>query len=155
LSFSGLDAQRLDQAFQKRDSDPGRITLVVDDGEQSCVAYVALLNIDWERGVAGDMSMRVAPSRCGQGIGTKTIHVVAEWCQENGLSTLRLNVAASNTRAVRCYEKAGFRRQEEFWRPDTSLSAASLRETRYDFLREHVRVVDGVVHIRFWWMQLG
>jgi len=151
----GMGVAELDEVFERRSKDIGRITVVVDEGVNRCVGYVALLEIDWERGVVGDMSLRVELRFCGRGIGGRAMGLVGRWCLRGGLNTLRLSVAASNVRAVRCYEKAGFVRQEEFWRADAALSPVMLAEERYDFLREHAKVVEGEVWIRFWWMELA
>ena len=154
FSFAGLGTSQLDEFFEQRASDFRRVTVVADEGSIPCVGYVALLQIDWEQGVVGDMSLRVSPDFCGRGIGSRVIQLVGRWCLQGGLNTLRLSVAASNVRAVRCYEKAGFVRREEFWQPDATLSPSLLVEKRYDFLRPYARVLDGVVQVRFWWMQL-
>jgi RimJ/RimL family protein N-acetyltransferase len=66
----------------------------------------------------------------------------------------RLDVAASNARAVRCYEKVGFVRTGELWRDASHLVAADLGAARYDFLRPHLRGKGSQLELRFWVMEL-
>jgi len=157
FSFAGLGTSQLDELFEQRVNDSRRVTLVADEGSIPCVGYVALLQIGWEQGAVGDMSLRIAPDFCGRGIGSRVIQLVGRWCLQGGLNTLRLSVAASNVRAVRCYEKAGFVRREEFWQREATPSPCLLGGKGYDFLGPHGRVVDGdgggEVQIRFWWMR--
>ncbi|MCK4235278.1 GNAT family N-acetyltransferase, partial [candidate division WOR-3 bacterium] len=93
-------------------------------------------------------------SWCNKGIGTLIIRKVSNWCFKLGLKALRLDVAAANTRAIRCYEKAGFVKTEEFWRNDKGLRNIDVNQPQYDFLRPHVRLDRDVPQIRFWWMDL-
>jgi ribosomal protein S18 acetylase RimI-like enzyme len=50
-----------------------------------------------------------------------------------------LDVAASNARAIRCYEKVGFVRTGEIWRDAGNLNDVDISEPRYDFIRSHIR----------------
>jgi ribosomal protein S18 acetylase RimI-like enzyme len=67
----------------------------------------------------------------------------------------RLDVAASNARAIRCYEKVGFVRTGEMWRDASNLNDVDMNEPRYDFIRPHIRKHGGEVKLCFWVMELG
>ena len=130
-----------DDVFAERERDPARITLTANrDG--ACIGYLALLEIDWCSGTVGNLGIRVHPSHCGEGIGTALLRSVLHWGFERGLASFRLDVAASNARAIRCYEKAGFREAGEIWRPAPDLQRVDLSLRKYDFLRAHVRFAD-------------
>ena len=45
FSFRAMNAGELDELFCSRDADPARLSLVVDRSDESCIAYVALLEI--------------------------------------------------------------------------------------------------------------
>lgn len=145
-------AQR-DLWFAERDSLPDRLNLTVDHPDQLCIAYFALTEIDFAARAVGNMGIRVAPHFCSRGLGTRALRRIVDWAFAAGLQTIRLDVAASNRRAVRSYEKAGFAITGEFWRDDHALRAVNLADPRHDDLRPHVRF-DPDPQLRFWWMQV-
>ena len=155
FSFAGMSAQERDTVFEARNGDPRRVSLAIDHDTQPCVASLVLFNIDWPRRTAGNMGYRVAPDRCDRGMGTRILHTTAAWLFGQGMDRLRLDVAASNARAVRCYEKAGFERTAEFWIDEPALQGVDLAQERYAFLRDHVRLEGAHTQIRFWWMELS
>ena len=153
-SFNEMNSKEKDQHFHSREENPNRITLVVDHATQKAIGYLSLVQIDLVDRKVGNMGFRIHPSWCNKGIGTLVICKVSNWCFKLGLKTLRLDVAAANTRAIRCYEKAGFVKTEEFWRNDEGLKNIDVNQPQYDFLRPHVRLDRDVPQIRFWWMEL-
>ncbi len=154
LGFAGLNPAERDQLFEARVTNPCRLTLVADHARQACVGYLALVQIDWSSGVVGNMAFRIAPSWCDRGVGTQMMRNVSGWYFHGGLSVLRLDVAASNLRAIRCYEKAGFAKTQEFWRRDESLKHVDLKQPQYEFLRPHARLHGEAPRLRFFWMEL-
>ena len=153
-SLSNMNTQEKDQYFRKRKNNPDRITLIIDHKNQRAVGYLALVDIDWGKQEIGNMRFRIHPSWCDKGIGSLVIKRVSDWCIEAGIRTLRLDVAASNTRAIRCYEKAGYVKTTDFWRDDEGLKSIDINESKYDFLRPHVRFDKNIPQLRFWWMEL-
>ncbi|UCB53190.1 MAG: GNAT family N-acetyltransferase [Candidatus Zixiibacteriota bacterium] len=154
FSFVSMDPHERDILFRKRELQEDRITLIMDHQETAAIGYAALHEIDWNACTIGNMGVRLHPGWCDKGVGTFMISRVADWCFTNGITRLRLDVAAANHRAVRCYEKVGFIRTGEFWRKDEKLKGVNLSEAQHDFLREHLRVSSGIPEIRFWWMEL-
>jgi RimJ/RimL family protein N-acetyltransferase len=152
LSYGRMTPAEREGAFLRRDSRPDRITLVADHQQQEVMGYVALIDIDWTALTVGNMSFRVHPFWCSQGVGTDILHTVVTWCIDRGMKSIRLDVAASNGRAIRCYEKCGFFVSGTFWRDDPELSKLDMSTPIYDFLRPHVRVEKGVSQLRFYWM---
>ena len=153
-SLSNMNGQEKDQYFRKREDNPDRITLVIDHTTQRTIGYLALICIDWGKQTIGNMGFRIHPSWCDKGIGSLVIKRVSSWCIEGGISILRLDVAASNARAIRCYEKAGYVKTAEFWRDDEGLKSIDVNQPKYDFLRPHVRFDKNIHQLRFWWMEL-
>ncbi len=153
LSYGRMAPAEREAAFQTRDAYPNRITLIADHQRQRTIALLALVEIDWEALTVGNMGFRVQPSWCDHGVGTAILRTVAKWCFEGGVQTLRLDVAASNTRAIRCYEKCSFSTSGTFWRDAPELAGLDISTPLYDFLRPHVRVEKGVPQLRFYWMQ--
>ena len=153
-SFSEINSEEKDQHFRSREDNLKRITLVVDYTTQKAIGYLSLFQIDWVDREVGNMGFRIHPSWCNKGLGTLVIRKVSNWCFKFGLKVLRLDVAAANTRAIRCYEKAGFVKTEEFWRNDEGLKNINVYQPQCDFLRPHVRLDRDVPQVRFWWMEL-
>ena len=153
FSFSGGDAHELDRAYDVRMRDVGRLTLVVDAPKASVIGYIALLRIDWDAGIVGNMSVRIHPDFCDQGIGSHVMASVRNWWITHGMKLLRLDVAATNHRAVRCYENVGFRKTGEFWRDAGDLIDQDLSDPKYRFLEDHVDCSRSVPRIRFYWME--
>jgi RimJ/RimL family protein N-acetyltransferase len=153
LPFADLAPTARDDLFARRQADPHRVTLIADHPDQPCVVYLGLVQIDWGRGLIGNMGYRVHPAWCDRGIGTCFMRAVGDWLFAEDMRTLRLDVIAANTRAIRCYEKAGFTRTGEFWQPDPPLMKIDLDEPRYAFLRPHVDLSTRPPRLRFYWMQ--
>ena len=153
FSFRSFGLSERDAFFADRVQREDRITLVCDRGSDAAIGYIALLRIDWHGRKAGNMSLRVRPDWCSRGIGTQMLQLVSEWWFGCGMQALRLDVAATNQRAVRCYRKAGFAQAGEFWREAPDLQSVNLDDARYDFLRDHVHRSGAVPEIRFYWMR--
>jgi RimJ/RimL family protein N-acetyltransferase len=154
FSFASMDQDERDILFRKREGEESRITLIMDHEEAVAIGYSALHEIDWKKRTIGNMGVRLHPAWCDKGVGMFMISRAVHWCFTSGIRRLRLDVAAPNKRAVRCYEKAGFIRTGEFWRKDEKLKDVNLSDAQYRFLREHLRVSSGIPEIRFWWMRL-
>ncbi len=151
LSFSGLAAGELDRLYESRARSEDRITLVAGVGGEAAIGYIALLEIDWPGRVAGNMSVRLHPAFCNHGIGSRLLIAVRDWWFGHGMKALRLDVAATNQRAVRCYLNAGFRVTGEFWRDAPELTTWN-QEQRL-FLGNHVDWETEIPRVRFCWME--
>lgn len=95
-------------------TDPERLVLGVSHPREELVAVFALMSIQWREGIVGTMGIRVHPDWCDRGNGTLLLDGLAGHCARHGLAELRLDVVMGNTRARRCYEKAGFEVFGEF-----------------------------------------
>lgn len=67
----------------------------------------AFVRIDWERRVVRNMGCRIRSDLCNQRYGTETLRPLLATVLNAGITTIRLDVIATNPRAVRCYEKCG------------------------------------------------
>jgi RimJ/RimL family protein N-acetyltransferase len=153
MPYRTLAAADRKRRFDMKEADPTRLTLVADLPAEPVVAYLALVEVDWAAGSVGNMAVRVKPARCGRGLGARLLSLVTRWCFEQGMNRLRLDVAAPNARAIRCYEKAGFARTGEFWREDAGLRGIDLNASENASLRPHVDLGGPVPQARFYWME--
>ncbi len=152
LRFSKMNKAELDGLYEERLRELDRVTLVAEE-EGAIVSYIALLEIDWLRGVSGNMAVRLHPEYTDRGIGTEMLTLVGDWWFRNGMNELRLDVAATNHRALRSYIKAGFKETGEFWMEAADLAGLDLSQQKYDFLKGHVRLEGDVPMVRFFWME--
>lgn len=139
--------------FERFCAYPDRLLLIGDVGTTQTVMFASLNMINGEKRTIGNMGYRIHPSWCDQGIGTRFIRIIADTCFASGVESFRFDVAASNPRAVRCYEKAGFAIVEEFWRNDDFLQTIDPDAPAYEFLRPHARRVKDLWELRFYWME--
>lgn len=153
LSCTGRPSAALDSYFAVRDSDSRRLTVVLDSPSQMVIAYLALLEIDYATGVVGNLAVRLHPAYCDHGVGTAMLTLLCGWAEEAELTSLRLDVAAANQRAVRCYGKAGFALLSEFWRDEGNLTLRDLARPEYAFARPHVRECNSALQSRFYQME--
>lgn len=153
FSFRGFTSEELDDLFRLREDKSDMIVLAVDHESHPGMGYISLREIDWVNREVGNHGFRIEPSWCGRGVGTRVMRMVSSWCFDCGLVRLRLDVAASNRRAVRSYEKAGFVKTGEFWREAEDLKGVNLNQPRYEFLHPHLQRNGDKPQIRFWWME--
>ena len=153
FSFSGYSAEDLDRVYEAKKVDESRITLIVDAVKKKAIGYVALTQVDWIKRISGNMSFRIHPDFCDKGIGSVVMLSVQDWWFKHGMNLLRLDVAATNPRAVKCYSNSGFQRTGEFWREAHDLVGKDLNEPKYSFLMDHVNRNAEIPRIRFYWME--
>ncbi len=98
-----------------------RFAWVIADDDDRLVGGCRLYNVDLQHRSARFAIGLVDPARLGQGFGSEaTLLVVAHAFDDLGLHRVDLVVLADNVRAVRAYEKAGFRTEgrlrQTLWR---------------------------------------
>jgi RimJ/RimL family protein N-acetyltransferase len=154
FSFASMSATERDELFQARQENPDTIVLVIDHAAHPAIGYIAPRLIDWGNGTVGNFGFRIHPAWWGRGVGTSVLQQVTRWSFECGIKLWRLDVAASNARAIRCYEKVGFVRTGEIWRSASNLNDVDWDGPGYDFIRPHIRQHGGEVELCFWVMEL-
>jgi len=76
------------------------------------------LEVD-DPGVHGIDQFLIAAARLGQGLGTQMVRAfVADLFADPRVTRVQADPSPANGRAIRCYEKAGFRRVHEILTPD-------------------------------------
>lgn len=155
FSFRGMSCPGKGDVFRARQDKRDTIVLVADHVDQPVIGYVAPNQISWAERVVGNVGLRVHPAWCNRGVGTGMLRLLSHWLFGFGFESIRLDVAASNIRAIRCYEKVGFMRTGELWRGAPDLAGVDLGASRYESLRPHVRMKEATPQLRFWLMVLG
>jgi RimJ/RimL family protein N-acetyltransferase len=150
-----MSSDERDNLFQDRQARPDAVVLVADHTEEPAIGYVALARMDWDECVVGNVGLRIHPDWCNRGVGTSVLRLVVRWLFQSGIKAVRMDVAASNAGAIRCYEKVGFLSVGEMWRDAPDLSGVDTHAARYGFLKPHVRVDGETPELRFLLMELG
>lgn len=97
-------------------------TVVLSD-TSDVIGIHAFSNIDWQNAFIGNMGVRIRADFCGQGYGTESLKALISEVLASGIKKIRLDVAATNYPAIRCYKKCGFQiTGEELWREHTGYS---------------------------------
>lgn len=95
--------------FCEEVSDPSRRWYAIEDLAGRLIGRLSLRQIVGRK--SARLGITLAPDYLGQGYGTDAIRTfLAYYFQELGFEVLYLDVAAPNRRAIRCYEKCGFKR---------------------------------------------
>jgi RimJ/RimL family protein N-acetyltransferase len=120
-------SQRLDPHYLDGTApELGRCFLIVVDGEPvGQVTYNDIVERDGRRQVELDIWMR-SEEFCGKGYGTDALDALCGYLHEKfGVSQFMVQPSARNPRAIKAYEKLGFRRLElsieaarELWGPN-------------------------------------
>jgi pimeloyl-ACP methyl ester carboxylesterase/RimJ/RimL family protein N-acetyltransferase len=130
-----LPAVQLDNFYRQRRQDPTRHYYAIDDERGQLIGDLSLREI--RVGRQARLGITIGADWVSQGYGTEALRAfIPYYFTILRFQELHLDVAASNIRAVRCYEKLGFQRAAEFYRPvaaDADLSF--LADERYALLR--------------------
>jgi diamine N-acetyltransferase len=113
----------------------------------------AFFGIDYEKRVIANMGIRIRPDVCDQGYGRESLRPLLEAVLESGFRSIRLDVAATNYRAVRCYEQCGMEIVEEFWQDGEGPDDPD--EPKWAPLMPHLRRKGGEWFVRFYWMEIA
>jgi ribosomal-protein-alanine N-acetyltransferase len=86
------------------------ILLGEDRGRERVIGYlVAMEGVD----EVHLLNITVAPAWQGQGLGTRLLESLCNWCRQRQAQWLWLEVRASNARALAVYQRFGFKRVGE------------------------------------------
>ena len=114
----------------------------------------AFARIDWGQAVVGNMGIRIRPDMCGQGYGSETLKPLLKAVLNSGIRSVRLDVAAPNEPAIRCYDKCGMRIVDEFWREHKG-GAIDPSDPKWAPLLKHLRPEGHKWMVRFYWREIG
>jgi RimJ/RimL family protein N-acetyltransferase len=114
----------------------------------------AFVRIDWDNAIIGNMGIRIRADLCHQGYGSESLRPLLQAVLASGIETIRLDVAATNAAAVRCYEKCGMRIVGEFWRQHSARSIDPADPSWAPLMPHFRRDGDGWL-VRFYWMEIS
>ena len=133
------------------DPDRCHYSVVLPERDQ-IIGVHAFVSIDWFKATVGNMGIRIRTDLCNQGHATETLAPLLKAVLGSGIGSIRLDVAATNQRAIRCYEKCGLQIVDELWRKGTGPS--DLADPKWTPMIPHLRRDGGKWMVRFYWMEI-
>ncbi len=94
--------------WRERLASPDAATFLatIGNADVGIVAGAPFLERD---GAAGLFGMWVAPAARGRGVGNRLVDAVVDWARAAGYARVVLDVGNTNVRAIRLYERKGFK----------------------------------------------
>lgn len=110
-----MSARERELWFLERASSPNYHMFTVDDFYGNMIGWITLRNINHAAG-NGVLGIALDPTKMSMGFGTDALMAFLEYYFDGlGLREMVLDVAAFNERAMRSYEKCGFRYVGQHW----------------------------------------
>ena len=104
-----LSAVEKELWYMKKKEDPNMVYLSVDNPKGDLIGFLSLYRID-KKNKTSWMGIYLGYEFINQGYGTDALLTLMKYYfEELGYDKMFLDVAALNKRAIRCYEKCGFR----------------------------------------------
>jgi RimJ/RimL family protein N-acetyltransferase len=125
---------------------------VVLPATKEVIGLHAFFAIDYEKRVIGNMGIRIRADVCDQGYGRESLQPLLEAVLERGFRSIRLDVAGTNYRAIRCYERCGMRIVDEFWQDGQGPDDPN--DPEWAPLMPHLRREGNEWFVRFYWMEI-
>ena len=126
---------------------------VVLPATDEVIGLHVFLGIDCEKRLIANMGIRIRPDVCDQGYGRESLQPLLKAVLNTGMGSIRLDVAATNARAVRCYEQCGMRIVDEFWQD--GVGPDDPHEPKWAPLMPHLRREGNAWMVRFYWMEIS
>ncbi len=140
-----LTPSQRDTYFRAREGDAHLMQYAVDDLDGRMVGRISLREIDWFSR-SSVLGLTFHPGRLGEGLGTDALQaLLVHYFGPLGMRIAFLDVAAFNRRALRCYEKCGFRVCGHRWGEALPDYAVALRRPEHAGLRTLFRERYGEV----------
>ena len=146
-------AKERDDWFALRAGDPTRREFALEASGQ-VVGRISLRDIDGH--TRARLGISIGAEFVNHGLGAEALTGFLDWYfDEGGFSVMALDVSASNQRAVRLYQKLGFRHVMNLYQPvGDEAVVAFLDDPRYADLRAYFRRQDGKTEALFYEMEL-
>jgi len=128
LSTPSVEPDELENWFGKGEGDTSATYMGIETATGQLIGYIGLREIDWTQRSAMLVIVIGEKNWWNQGLGEDAVNTLLDYAFSSlSLQKVSLSVLPFNTRAIRCYEKAGFRRvgffgeyyfrQGRLWRP--------------------------------------
>jgi len=140
--------------FQAQASDPSRRWYAIEDFMGRLIGRLSLRRIS--RRKSAHLGITLGADYVSQGYGTDAIGTfLVYYFWELGFETLYLDVAAPNVRAIRCYEKCGFKHIGSHYQgAGSDQHLTFLKDKRYRYIRRFFKKKKGRNVVLFYDMKI-
>jgi RimJ/RimL family protein N-acetyltransferase len=141
--------------FNWRSRDGSRRLYTIESETGQVIGSLTLREIDGRR--SARLGITLGADFVSQGYGTEALRLFFDYYFDSlNFSTMVLDVAATNLRAVRCYRNLGFRQIGQHYRPASHSSYRVLQtDPHYQHLRRFFQYKGGVPRVLFYDMSLS
>jgi RimJ/RimL family protein N-acetyltransferase len=131
-----------------------RLAYAVDDMAGRMIGMISLREISWSH--SARLGISFSSQYVGRGLGTAAMQLFLSYhFLTLGFSEMLLDVAAANVRAVRCYQKLGFRHVGSHWQTvDGTLIPHLFEQPLYAPLQSYFRWSWGQAEAEYYDMEL-
>ncbi|MCP4632008.1 MAG: GNAT family N-acetyltransferase [candidate division Zixibacteria bacterium] len=133
--------------------DRNQYSVILPDTRE-VIGLHAFVNIDWEKRAVGNMAIRIRADLCNKKYGMESLKPLLKAVLSTGMVCIRLDVAATNIRAVNCYENCGMKIIDEFWRKHEG-EPIDPNNSIYASLIKHLKQEGDDWFVRFYWMEIS
>lgn len=117
------------------------------------IGDLSLTRVNWRRKSAV-LGIVLSPKFVGKGYGSDAIQTLLRYYfGQLRYNSLSLEASQLNNRAIRCYEKCGFRRVGEHWKDDLS-GLNIFNDDAYRDIREYFKIQRGRLKVKFFDMEV-
>jgi RimJ/RimL family protein N-acetyltransferase len=140
--------------FEWRRRDPSRRLYTIVNEDRKVIGSLTLRDIDGRR--SARLGITIGADFVSQGYGTEAMYLFLDhYFGEMGFAVMILDVAATNLRAVRCYQTIGFRETGSHYRLASHPSYRILqKESRYRHLRSFFQRTGAITKVLFYDMTM-
>lgn len=151
-NFPNLSQQERDLWYRIKVKDCRRKCFAIEDMERNIIGYISLRNIKFFKRES-ELGIVFDPSRLNKGYGTDGLNTFLElYFNTLKMKSLTLKVAKFNKRALRCYEKCGFKVSKEvlneFEEQDMgSMTMKEIVENNEEFIIKNGKLMTNYYHM--------
>ncbi len=139
--------------WERIDKDDRVFYSIFSKNSNKIIGIYAFTRINWNDRFIANMVIRIRPNTCDQGYGHEVLTKLFELMFDLGFTKICLDVAATNLRAIRCYEKSGMRITREFWQFHRG-DPIDFNDSYWSSVKSYFKQTDQGLMVKFYYMEI-
>ncbi|WP_352418758.1 GNAT family N-acetyltransferase [Proteiniborus sp.] len=153
-NFPNLNDEEILQWYNYRISNKNSKSFSVFDEEDKMIGYISIKNIR-KLMKTSRLGIVFDPTILNNGYGSEAIMILLEYYfNVMEMKTLYLDVAKFNKRAIRCYEKCGFKKIREYQAKYSNFRSELFDDNSYVWDEEFFSIKNNVIYCRYYEMKV-